>query len=161
MDRESAQMSETKRRAEELDQQQRETSMAARQGAPEYWKQFIDEVKALTAGLEERFTKSPDEKIVGWAAVEEPNANFPDYRCTVKVDRHSTEFENDSCQLDFYYQTGATQIKRSARGQQDVFIDLHAGSQGMVAELNGYLMTAKQFAVSIVQEMYERVRFPV
>jgi hypothetical protein len=62
--------------------------------------------------------------------------------------------------LYFYYQPGATQIKRSARGTRDVFIDLRTDPQGIVADVNGTSMTAKQLAAYIVKEMYERVKFP-
>ena len=46
MDRESARIADAKRLAEELGQRQLAASMTAQQGAPEYWKQFVDEVKS-------------------------------------------------------------------------------------------------------------------
>jgi hypothetical protein len=162
MDRESARIAETKRQAEELDQQELEASLTTQQGAPEYWKQFVDETKVQTGSLEKKFTKPGfiDEKIVGHSVVEEPTATLRDHSCAIIVNRYSVTFGPESCESYFYYQPGATQIKRSAREKSDVFIDLRTGPQGMVAEVNGTSMTAKQLAAYIVKGMYERVKFP-
>ena len=162
MDKESARIADAKRLTEELGQQQLAASMTAQQGAPEYWKQFVDEVKVQTDGLEKKFTKPGfvDEKIVGHSIVEEPNAMLRDHSCTIIVSRYSVKFGPESCDMYFYYQPGATQIKRSVRDQRDVFIDLQAGPQGVMANVNGSSMTAKQLAAYIVRGMYERVKFP-
>ena len=116
MDRESARIADAKRLAEELGQRQLAASMTAQQGAPEYWKQFVDEVKVQADDLEKKFTKPAfiDEKIVGHSAVKEPSAMLRDHSCTIIVNRYSVKFGPESCELYFYYQPGATQIKRSA-----------------------------------------------
>jgi hypothetical protein len=162
MDRESARIANAKRLAEDLGRRQLEESMAAQQGAPEYWNEFVGEVKMQTEDLEKKFTKPGfiDEKIVGYSAVEEPSAILRDHSCTIIVNRYSVRSGPESCELYFYYQPGATQIKRSARDQRDVFIDLQVGPQGVMANVDGSSMTAKQLAAYIVREMYERVRFP-
>jgi hypothetical protein len=162
MDRESARIADAKRLADELGQRQLEASMTAQQGAPEYWKQFVDEVKIQTDDLEKKFTKPGfiDEKIIGHSIVKEPSATLQDHSCTIIVTRYSTQFGPESCELYFYYQPGATQIKRSIRDQRDVFIDLQAGPQGVMVNVNGFSMNAKQLAANIVKEMYERVKFP-
>jgi hypothetical protein len=162
MDRENSRIANAERLAADLEQRQLEESMAAQQGAPEYWKQFVDEVKMQTENLEKKFTKPGfiDEKIVGYSAVEEPSAMLRDHSCTIIVNRHSVRFGPESCELYFYYQPGAAQIKRSARDQKDVFIDLQVGPQGVMADVNGSSMTAKELAAYIVKGMYERVRFP-
>lgn len=136
--------------------------MTTQHGAPGYWKEFVDEVKVQTDSLEKKFTKPGfiDEKIVGYSAVEEPSVMLRDHSCTIMVNRYSVKFGPESCELYFYYQPGATQIKRSARDQRDVFIDLWTGPQGVMANVNGYSMTAKQLAAYIVKGMYERVKFP-
>ena len=41
-----------------------------------------------------------------------------------------------------------------------MFIDLQACPQGVIANVNGSSMTAKQLAAYIVEGMYERVKFP-
>jgi hypothetical protein len=162
MDKESARIANAKRLAEDLGQRQLEESMAAQQGAPVYWKEFVDEVKMQTEDLEKKFTKPGfiDEKIVGYSAVEEPTAVLRDHSCTIIVHRYSVRCGPESCESYFYYQPGATQIKKSARDQRDVFINLQAGPQGVMANVNGFSMTAKQLAAYVVREMYERVKFP-
>ena len=153
---------ETKRQVEELNQQQLKAAMTAQQGGPEYWKRFVDEAKIQTGSLEKKFTKPGfiDEKIVGHSAVEEPTARLRDHSCAIIVNRYSVTSGPESCALYVYYQPGAAQIKRSARGQKDVFIDLRTGPQGIVADVNGTSMTAEQLAVYVVKGMYERVKFP-
>ena len=162
MDRENSRIANAERLAADLEQRQLVESMAAQQGAPEYWKQFVDEVKMQTENLEKKFTKPGfiDEKIVGYSAVEEPSAIFRDHSCTIIVSRYSVRCGPKSCELYFYYQPGATQIKRSTRDQRDVFIDLQTDPQGITADVNGSSMTAKQLAAYIVKGLYERVKFP-
>jgi hypothetical protein len=162
MDKERARIADAKRLADEVGQRQLAASITAQQGAPEFWKQFVDEVKVQTDGLEKKFTKPGfiDEKIVGHSSVEEPSAMLRDHSCTIIVNRYSVKFGPESCDMYIYYQPGATQIKRSARDQRDMFIDLEAGPQGVMANVNGSSMTAKQLAAYIVKGMYERVKFP-
>lgn len=159
MDNESARIAGTVRQAEELGQQQLEASMAAQQVAPDFWNEFIAEAKVQADGLEKRFTYSIDEKIDGHCIVESPTPMLRDHSCTIIVDRHSMEFTKESVKFHFYYQPGSRHIKKSAWGQDDVFIGLYVGPQGKVAEVNGSSKTAKELAISLVKAMYESVKF--
>jgi len=166
MDKENARIAGTIRQAEAFGQQRLEASMKAQQGAPDFWKEFTDEVKVQADRLAEKFTYSVDEKIVGHSSLKEAEPPYPDHRCTVGVDRHSREFGNTSAVQHLYYRPGSSQIKRSVRkpgtvGEVDnVFIDLYAGPQGMLTEVNGSPMTAKELAIYIVKGMYKAVSFP-
>ncbi len=160
IEKESARIAGAKEQAEKRDQQALEPSMTAQQGSPEYWSEFVEAVKLQTGKLEKAFTRSIDEKIVGHCIPEEPNSTRPNHSCTVMVTRYSVRFGPEECKMHFYYAPGATQIKRSALGQKDVFIDLHMSRRGMVADVNGTPMTATEFAAYVVEGMYERVKFP-
>jgi hypothetical protein len=159
MDREGARIVDSERQADERSQRQLKASMSAQKKAPEFWKEFVDEVKVRTKELERYSTKSIDERIVGASTVKEPDQMFPDHRCKIAVTRHSVKFGPELCVLSFHYRHGATRIRRSPQGQRNAFIDIHAGPKNIVADVNGYLMTAKQLASYVVKGMYERVKF--
>jgi len=167
MDKESGRIAGTILQAEALGQQRLEGSIKAQQGAPDFWKEFTDEVKVQADGLAERFTYSMDENIVGHSSLNEADSTYPDHHCTVGVDRHSMEFGNESAVMHhFYYRPGSSQIKRSiwrpgSVGVVDnVFMDLYAGPQGMLTDVKGSPMTAKELAIYIVKGMYKAVSFP-
>jgi hypothetical protein len=167
MDKESTRMAGTIRQTEAHGQQRLEGSIKAQQGAPDFWKEFTDEVKVQADGLAQRFTYSMDENIVGHSSLKEADSTYPDHHCTVGVDRHSMEFGSESAVMHhFYYRPGSSQIKRSvwrpgSVGVEDnVFIDLYAGPQGTLADVKGSGRTAKELAIYIVRGMYETVKFP-
>jgi hypothetical protein len=57
MDKESSRIAKSEQQAQNIDQQQLEASMNAQQGAPEYWKQFVEEVSVQAAAFEKSFTR--------------------------------------------------------------------------------------------------------
>ena len=167
MDKECARIAGTIRQAEVLGRQRLEGSMKAQQGAPNFWKEFTDELKVQADRLAEKFTYSMDEKIVGRFSLEEPHPpSFLNHNATVSVYRDSMEFEKVSLKQDFYWRPGSSQIKRSVWKpgtvfeEDNVLIDLYAVPQGMLADVNGSPMTAKELAIYIVKGMYEAVSFP-
>ncbi len=139
----------------------------AKFSATDFWKEFTDEAKVQADCLAERFAYSMDEKIVGHYSLEEPKPPYPYHHCMIGVDRHSMEFGNKPGVLHhFYYRPGSSQIKRTVWnpctvGEEDnVFMDLYAGPQSMLTDVNGSPMAARELAIYIVKGLYKAVSFP-
>ena len=56
---------EAERQAAERSQRNLEAAMSIGTGGPEFWNEFVAQVKVNTDALEPNFTRTMDEKIVG------------------------------------------------------------------------------------------------
>jgi hypothetical protein len=152
---------EAKRKAAEQSQRVLESTMSIANDGQDFWKRFVAQVKINTDDLEGNFTRSIDEKIVGFTSTEYDLARSPEWSCHIHVNRYSVRFSPDMRQLHLYYQPGGSTIRRATQfGEREYPVDLTMRGNEVCVEVGGEVLTAEEFANHSVESMVKQIRFP-
>ena len=150
---------EAERQAAERSHRNLEAAMSIGTGGPEFWNEFVAQVKVNTDALEPNFTRTMDEKIVGHTISELESPHTPERTCTIEVIRHSVKFGPDSRKTHLYYRPRGFNIRRVYQGKEDK-IDLTIEANEIRVDVYGTVLTAKDFASHIVESMVKPIKFP-
>lgn len=114
-----------------------------------------------TDALEVNFTRSMDEKIVGFMTAEYDLTHTTEWSCHIQVERRSVRFSPDSRQLHLYYRPSGFIIRRAVQfSGQEYPVDITLRGDEVCVEVGGSVLTAEEFANHTVESMVKQINFP-
>ncbi len=125
------------------------------------WRAVVEEIQNNAATLEQNYTRTMDEKIVGFVMPEYDLTHTPEWSLHIEVLRYSVRFGPASCKLQLYYLPGGSAMRRVlelSKQDQVSLVILHDDQVGV--DVHGRFLTAKAFADQTIQQMFEKVNFP-